>query len=169
MKLVLIGYMASGKTFISKELANKLGIKHIDLDAYIEKKESLKIKEIFKNEGEIKFRLLENKYLLNLLCSKEQFILSVGGGTPCYANNMDLILKYANSFYLRADIQTLFKRLVIEKEDRPLLSRIPNSKLREFISKHLFERSLFYNKANNSIDVNCKSIEEVASEIITLL
>ncbi len=169
MKLVLLGYMASGKTFVSKELATKLELKHIDLDTYIEEKENAKIKEIFKIEGEIKFRLLENKYLLKLLGSKKQFVLSVGGGTPCYANNMDLILKYANSFYLKANIETLYKRLIIEKDKRPLISNISNDKLKEFIAKHLFERNLFYNKANNCINVSHKSIEEIVSNIIALL
>lgn len=168
MKLVLLGYMACGKTTIAKQLALEIGVKHIDLDAYIEKKEQQTIPEIFKKKGEIYFRLIENTFLKELLLSNKNFILSVGGGTPCYANNMELILKYSNSIYLKGSINTLFERLVKEKELRPLINEISDDKLKEFISKHLFERYEYYEKANTIINVNDKSIIDINKEIITI-
>ena len=158
--------MASGKTFVANRLSKRTGIKHIDLDAYIEEKENLKIAEIFSKKGEIQFRLLENIYLNEILNSKEDLILSVGGGTPCYANNMDLILKNSNSFYLKTSIDTIYHRIIKEKNKRPLIAEIPNAKLKEFIAKHLFERSSFYNKAHCIVDVNDKSIEIIINEIL---
>ncbi len=166
MKIILLGYMASGKTFVAKLLSKKTGLKHIDLDEYIEEKENLEIAKIFSKNGEIQFRLLENFYLNALLNRKDDFILSVGGGTPCYANNMELISEKSNSFYLKASIDTLYDRIIKEKKKRPLVAEIPDAKLKEFIAKHLFERSVFYNKAYHTIEVSDKSIEVIINEIL---
>ncbi|HIP26829.1 MAG TPA: shikimate kinase [Flavobacteriaceae bacterium] len=166
MKIVLLGYMASGKTIIANKLSKKKGIKHIDLDAYIEKKEKKSIIKIFKDKGEIYFRIKENFYLNQILHSKDNFILSVGGGTPCYANNMELILKYSKSVFLKANIETIYSRLIIEKEKRPLIKDIQNDNLKEYIAKHLFERSHFYNKSKIQIDVNNKSIEQITEDVL---
>jgi len=107
MKIVLLGYMASGKSTVSRLLAKKLGLNAIDLDDYIIKKEGASVGDIFKNKGEIYFRVQENKYLLELLNSDKSFVLALGGGTPCYANNMALIKEYAISIYLKANLITL--------------------------------------------------------------
>jgi len=165
MKIVLLGYMASGKTIIASKLSEKLMIKHVDLDEYISKIENLSILEIFKLKGEITFRLLENKYLKELLTKKGDFIISVGGGTPCYANNMDIILKYSTSVFLKASIDTIYNRIINEKDKRPLVKNIDNDKLKEFIAKHLFERSQFYNKAEYINKVDDKSIIEIVNEL----
>ena len=93
MKIVLLGYMASGKSNIGKKLSKKLSMSFIDLDDYIIEKEKMTISDIFKAKGEIYFRLIENKYLKEILLEKKDFILSLGGGTPCYANNMEEINK----------------------------------------------------------------------------
>ncbi len=84
--------MASGKSTIGREISKKLDMKFIDLDDYISKREKRSISEIFKVKGEIYFRRIESLYLSEILNSKDSFILSLGGGTPCYSNNMDLIL-----------------------------------------------------------------------------
>ena len=84
MKIVLLGYMASGKSTIGREISKKLDMKFIDLDDYISKREKRSISEIFKVEGEIYFRKIESSYLGEILNSKDSFILSLGGGTPCY-------------------------------------------------------------------------------------
>ena len=110
MKIVLLGYMASGKSTIGREISKKLDMKFIDLDDYISKREKRTISEIFKVEGEIYFRRIESLYLGEILNSKDSFILSLGGGTPCYSNNMELILNSeASSTYIKADIKTIIK------------------------------------------------------------
>ena len=169
MKIVLLGYMASGKSLIAKELAKKMDALHIDLDTYIEQKEGKKIVDIFDDEGEIKFRLLENKYLSNLLRSKKAFVLSVGGGTPCYANNMKIITEHTQSFFLKASIVTLYDRLLEEKKKRPLIAKIANENLKEFIAKHLFERNLYYNRASHIIKVDDKSLQEIIKNLQKLI
>ena len=166
MKIVLLGYMASGKTITAKKLCVNTKLKHIDLDAYIEQKEKMSISEIFKKKGEITFRILENLYLKELLLSTDSFILSVGGGTPCYANNMHLITEYSLSIYLRASIDTIYERLINDKKKRPLVKDISNENLKEFIAKHLFERSLFYTKANLLLSVDNKTVDEIVIEIV---
>jgi len=168
MKLVLIGYMASGKSLIARYLSDKLGVVYIDLDDYIVKKEGQTIKEIIKNKGEIYFRMVENKYLKEVLNKKNDFILATGGGTPCYANNMHLIKDKAKSVYLKASVNTLSERLLNESKNRPLLSNIKKEDLKEFIAKHLFERNNYYNKANKTITVDNKSVKDIINEITTI-
>lgn len=164
MKIILLGYMASGKSTISKLLAKKLQIDAIDLDDYIVEKERLSINDIFKTKGEIYFRLQENKYLLELLDNKNSFVLALGGGTPCYANNMDLVKKMSNSIYLKANLNTLFDRLRNEKESRPIISYLSDEKLKEFIAKHLFERAPFYEEASHIISIDNKTIATLVEQ-----
>ena len=91
MKIVLLGYMASGKSTIGKDLSKNLEVPFIDLDDYIENKFEKSITNIFKEEGEIFFRLQEHEAIKEILENEDRFVLSLGGGTPCYANNMNLI------------------------------------------------------------------------------
>ncbi len=169
MKLILLGYMGSGKSTVSKMIASKMEIEAIDLDDYIVEKENNSIQNIFKNKGEIYFRLKENEYLKELLNSDKSFVLALGGGTPCYANNMDLIVKNAKSVYLKGNINTLFDRLHKEKESRPLISTLNDDKLIEFIAKHLFERAPFYEQANHIIIIDERSIDQIVVEIDKLI
>lgn len=171
MKIILLGYMASGKSTIGKFLATKMYLPFIDLDAYIETKEKKTISEIFKDEGEIYFRLKEHQYLKKLLAKEDHFILSLGGGTPCYARNMEFISQDNNSksVYLKASIKTIVNRLQRSKNKRPLIANLNNEKLYEFVAKHLFERSYFYNKATIKMNVDNKSIEEITNELLFLL
>jgi shikimate kinase len=170
MKIVLLGYMASGKSTIGREISKKLDMKFIDLDDYISKREKRSISEIFKVEGEIYFRRIESLYLGEILNSKDSFILSLGGGTPCYSNNMELILNSeASSIYIKADIKTLASRLTAEKNKRPLVADLEDDKLIEFVAKHLFERRFFYEQASITVHTEDKSIEEIITEIRILL
>jgi len=170
-KIVLLGYMGSGKSTIAKLLSKKLDIMNVDLDNYIEKKENKSISNIFQISGELFFRRIENKYLRDLLDSHNYKIISIGGGTPCYSDNIELIIKSkCIIFYLRANVDTLADRLFNEKDKRPLISRIKSKKdLKTFISKHLFERNQFYLKSNFVIDVDKKTEIEITNECISLL
>ena len=163
--------MGSGKTTIGIQLARKLFLNFTDLDDFIEEKEQKSIKEIFKQKGEIYFRKIEHKYLKQFINENESYVLSLGGGTPCYAGNLDLILKDKKSlsFYLRGSIPTLFKRLSENKFKRPLISDLSDDQLTEYLAKHLFERSLFYDKATHKISIDNKEIQEIVTEIRILL
>ena len=170
MKIVLLGYMASGKSTIGREISKKLDMKFIDLDDYVSKRESRSISEIFKVKGEIYFRRIESLYLSEILNSKGNFILSLGGGTPCYSNNMELILNSeASSIYIKTSIKTIVSRLTAEKSKRPLVADLENDKLTEFVAKHLFERRFFYEQATITMNTEDKSAEEITTELRILL
>lgn len=170
-KIILLGYMASGKSAVGKALASKMFLPFVDLDEYIEEKEQKSIPSIFKDEGEIYFRLKEHQYLKELLEKDEAFVLSLGGGTPCYAGNMEIITKDRNaiSVYLKTAIQTVVSRLEDNKSKRPLVANLSNEELFEFVAKHLFERSFFYEKTNLKIITDSKSIEDIVTELRILL
>ena len=170
MKIVLIGYMASGKTSIGKKLAKKINIPFIDLDNYISTQEKMSISTIFKTKGEIYFRKIETQYLQELMQQTTDFILAVGGGTPCYANNIAVINQNATTFYLKYSLQTAYKKLSKEKnkKKRPLIATISNDNLKEFIAKHLFERAPFYEQAKFTIRTDAKKKKEIVKEIINL-
>lgn len=173
MTIVLIGYMASGKTSVGKILAQKLNYKFIDLDDFIEEKERATIKEIFKNKGEIYFRKVETQYLKALLDLKnENIVLSVGGGAPCFGENMDFILnaKNATSVYLKGSVSFLANKLVNKRSKRPLISHIDNVEdMSEFVGKHLFERMSFYSKAEKHVVIDHKTKPEIVQEIVSVL
>lgn len=169
MKIVLLGYMGSGKSTIAKRVSNGINLPLIDLDDYIVAQEEMSIASIFKSKGEIYFRLQESKYLKQLLDRKDDLVIALGGGTPCYGENMEWIKNNAKSFYLKASIQTLCNRLIKEKEQRPLIAAFDETQLTEFIAKHLFERRNFYQQAEYIISIDEKTIEEIVGEIILKL
>ena len=172
MIIVLLGYMGSGKSSVGKILAKKLKYEHIDLDDFIAESEGKSIKKIFKKKGEVYFRKKETKCLKAVLKLKGNIVLSLGGGTPCYANNMELILKNesAVSVYLKGSLPFLVKKLFAKKAKRPLIAHIPSEDLlAEFIGKHLFERSQFYEKARYHVSTDGKEKIEIAEAVISKL
>ena len=166
MRIVLLGYMASGKSSIGKRIAKSLNINFIDLDDYIIEKENQSIADIFSNKGEIYFRKIEHLYLKEILENEKNFILSLGGGTPCYANNMELIKNNkATSIYLQGNVLTLVERLIKKKAKRPLIASLSDEQIPEFVAKHLFERRAFYELAEITFKIDQKKKKEVAKEI----
>ncbi|MBU2952013.1 shikimate kinase [Tamlana agarivorans] len=172
MIIVLIGYMASGKTSIGKRLAAKLNYTFIDLDDLIEEKENASVTEVFKNKGEVYFRKKETEYLKEVLAMSGNIILSVGGGAPCYSNNMKDILdaENAKSIYLKATIPTLAEKLLRKKAKRPLIAHIETEEaMAEFIGKHLFERSPFYSQAEIKVSIDNKAKDEIVEDVLSVL
>jgi len=164
-KIVLLGYMGSGKTQVGKELAKKLKLPFIDLDAYITEQENLSIVDIFEEKGDSYFREKEFIYLKELLVKEESFVLALGGGTPQIEGVMPLLNQIAFSVYLKASTETLTYRLLPETVERPLLTLIEEDYLHDYIDSHLSERKKFYEQANIFIKVDNKTIEEIVKEI----
>ena len=161
--------MASGKSSLGIALAEQLGIDFVDLDAYIEMEEDMTISEIFAKKGELYFRKKESE-VLNLILDKESFVLSTGGGTPCYGKNMgDILAKSTHSLYLNLSIPNLVERIARESDTRPLVKNISHEELPEFVGKHLFERRFFYTQATFTLDCDGKGIPEIVREINDLL
>ena len=170
MQIVLIGYMGSGKSTIGKQLSKLLKISFLDLDNYMEEKLKMSVSEIFSKKGEIFFRKFETTCLEEIFKEKESFILATGGGTPCYGLNLEVMQQQTDLvIYLKASIGELVHRLKIEKAHRPLIKNIKDEELPEFIGKHLFERSFYYNKANSIILTDNKTPLDVAKEIEVLV
>lgn len=168
LKIVLIGYMGSGKSTIGKFLADKLNLPFIDLDLEIEKAENKTIAYIFSEKGEIYFRKLENKILKEVLSRPGKFVLATGGGTPCYADSLQYILQKENTslIYLKVSLQRLTVRLFADKENRPMLAHLNlEEDVEDFIRKHLFERSYYYSQAPLVIMNENKSVKNVVEEI----
>ncbi|MDG4714262.1 shikimate kinase [Winogradskyella marincola] len=172
MIVALMGYMGSGKSTIGKNLATVLNYNFLDLDEYISEQENCSIPELFKNKGEIYFRKKETQYLNEVLSTKDNLVLALGGGTPCYGNNINILLDNSNVnlFYLKLSIPNLVLRLFKEKDSRPLISHLTTKEeLTEFIGKHLFERTQYYNQASNIITSDNKSKKDILEEIVKAL
>lgn len=169
-KIILLGYMGCGKSTIANRLSKITGIPFVDLDKSIEERSNLSINEIFRNRGEIYFRTLEREVLIELLETPEDLIIGLGGGTPCYANNHELLKgKNIVSVYLKASVDTLFERLVSNKSKRPLIAAKTDAELKEFIAKHLFDRSYYYNQAQYKLAIDGKSKDETTQDILAIL
>lgn len=159
--------MGSGKSTIGKELSKIVGIPFYDLDQIIEETEKVTIKELFANKGEIYFRKIESLIFRNFISNTSSFILALGGGTPCYANNHEVLQQDGvKSFYLKGSIATLTNRLSFEKEHRPLIAKLSEEALEEYIRKHLFDRSYYYLQSKQVISIDDKSIEVINKEIV---
>lgn len=172
MKIVLLGYMGSGKSSVGLKLADTLGIPLKDIDSEIEKQVGIPIPKIFSEKGEIYFRKIENEVLKKILSESENFVLSTGGGTPCYGDSMNFITEQQDvmSIYLKTPLSTLVSRLFLEKEKRPLLAHLKTEEdLDDFIRKHLFERAPYYNQANIIIENGSENIDEIVEKIISKL
>ena len=169
MIISLIGYMGSGKSHISKVLSQKLNLKLIDLDKEIILKNNTSIANIFEKRGEIYFRKEERALLEEILDTEKDCVLSLGGGTPSYYNNMELITEKSESIYLRTSVGTLSERLLKQKQKRPLIAKIADEDLPEFIAKHLFERQVYYGQAKHMVSTDAKTPEDIVAEIVAII
>ena len=169
MIVYLVGFMGSGKSYAGKVLADKLNVPHIDLDEWIENHFGKSVKEIFASDGELGFRQKETFALTELYrtfvtkgnitskCALPELVISTGGGTPCFNENMDWMNEHGLTIWLNPSIETLISRLENEKDHRPLISGLSNEELKKFIEHKMKERSPYYSKAllkleNENID-----------------
>lgn len=160
--------MGSGKSSVGKSLSEISGIKHYDLDNLIEDSAQKSISDIFRSEGEIYFRKIESKMFREILQKEESFILSLGGGTPCYANNYQVLQNEdVISVYLKTPVDTLVRRLRKEKDTRPLIARLSDKELKDYINKHLFDRNFYYHQAQYILNTDDKTPEAAAKEIFS--
>lgn len=143
--IFLLGFMSSGKTKTARKLAKKLGLVHLDIDEEIIKQENKSISEIFEQEGEASFRKLETEVLRKL--PLENYVISCGGGTPCFFDNMQYMNLYGTTVYLQLSAEKLFSRLSKKKGSRPLIMNLEGDELLEFIRIKLAERKPFYEQA----------------------
>ncbi len=147
MLIFLIGFMGSGKTTLGRPLARRLGYDFIDLDQLIEKREGMTIAEIFAARGEDHFRTLERTYLGSVIASGGDAVVSTGGGTPCFHDNMALMNANGVTVYLKLSPATLAGRLASAKVCRPLLADKSPEELLQYVADMLDVREEYYGRA----------------------
>ena len=145
-RIFLIGYMGAGKTTLGKAFARAMGLTFVDLDWYIEERYHKTVRQIFEERGEDGFRELE-KRMLHETGEFEDVVISVGGGTPCFFDNMDYMNLVGETVFLDVDVKVLFRRLKVAKQQRPLLANKTDEELMTFIVEALQKRLPFYSKA----------------------
>ncbi|MES1219366.1 MAG: shikimate kinase [Bacteroidota bacterium] len=165
MKIFFIGFMGTGKTHSGKQLSEKLGIPFFDLDEEIIAHDGKTINEIFETKGEEYFRLLEKDVLHIIAEYNESFVMACGGGTPCFYNNIDYMNNEGISIWLNTPLDTLYARLINEKEKRPLIKELTSEQLRGYIAKKFSDRKIFYEQASIVIDEDPVRLETIVEKI----
>lgn len=151
-RIILIGYMGSGKTTVGKALSKETGMMFYDLDWYIESRMRKSVSAIFAEKGEEAFRQMEYN-MLHEVAEFEDVIISCGGGTPCFFDNIDYLNRQGEVVYLKATPEVLYRHLLMAKVERPLLKDKTSEELIAYITQHLKEREPYYSKARHTLDV----------------
>jgi shikimate kinase len=167
-RIYIIGFMGSGKSTVGKKLAAILRWQFLDLDTQIELKAGQSIKDIFSSFGENHFREIEEETLLNLE-TKDNTVVSTGGGTPCYGSNMEFMIKTGLVVYIKMTPGQLKTRLEGSAGDRPLIENISKDELLGYISDKVSEREKYYLKASLIVDCMDLDINSLSNLIITKL
>lgn len=172
VRVIIIGYMGAGKTTLGKALSKELGIPFYDLDWYIESRMRRTVEQIFAENGEEGFRKIEYN-MLHEVAEFEDVIISCGGGTPCFFDNMDYLNQQGETIYLKATPEVLLRHLKMGKVVRPLLKGKSQEEMKTFIEEQLEKREPFYNKARHTIDINLldnyHKVQVSVAEIIRML
>ena len=145
-RIFLIGYMGAGKTTLGRALAKELNIQFIDLDSYIEERLCKSVSQIFAEKGEAGFRDIERR-MLHEAGEFENVIISTGGGTPCFFDNIEYMNEQGTTVFLDVPVERLFIRLSIARKKRPLIMEKNDEELRNFITEQLTKRLPHYSKA----------------------
>ena len=146
IRIFLTGYMGAGKTTLGKAFAREMNVPFIDLDWYIEERFHKSIRELFTERGEASFRELERN-MLHEVGEFEDVVVSTGGGTPCFFDNMDYMNACGDTVFLQVEPEVLFHRLKVAKQQRPLLENKSDEELMNFICEALQKRHPFYSQA----------------------
>lgn len=146
-------------------MSKKLSIPFFDLDEKIEEHTGKTIPQIFAEQGEEQFRLLEKEVLYLLTESHESFVMATGGGTPCFYNNIDYLKKHGTVVWFNCSVDCLYRRLVKEKEKRPLIRGVADGQLKSFIVKKFSNRKIFYQQADVVINEDDIGLENLVERI----
>ena len=167
-RIILLGYMGAGKTTIGRQLAKSLDIQFYDLDWYIEMRYHTTVANIFREKGEEGFRLLERN-MLHEAAEFEDVVLSLGGGTPCFYDNMEYINSLAETVYLKARPEVLAMHLKMGKVERPLIKGKSEDELLAYIKESLSKREEYYMQAKHIVDVSLLDNYEKIKDSVALL
>lgn len=152
-RIFLVGYMGAGKTTIGKVLSKLIGLTFIDLDYYIEGRFRKTVAQLFAERGEEGFRSIERN-MLHEVAEFEDVLVSTGGGTPCFFDNMEFMNQQGTTIYLQVSVDELTSRLELCKHTRPVLKNRTGDELKAFVAESLSGRLPFYQKATIVFDAN---------------
>jgi shikimate kinase len=162
MKIYLIGLPGCGKSTLGKQLSRRMNLPFIDLDTEIETSERMSVKEIFKLRGENSFRNIESALLKRISHERSEFVMAAGGGTPVFFNNMEIMNKEGQTFFLDVPAREIANRILkSNKEERPLLAGLAPDELKDQIEFLRSQRINFYNQAKHKISANAIFVEDV--------
>ncbi len=165
MRIYIIGYMGAGKSTVGKRLANKLGIPFIDLDDAFESKFRYSILRFFDQFGEDRFRELEHQCLKEITEENEIAVISTGGGTACFYNNMAFMNASGTSIYIKMHPKSISQRLKVARRLRPIIRDIENAGMLSFVEGQLAEREPFYEQANIIVKGESLNLEELINQL----
>lgn len=165
MRIFLIGFMGSGKTHWGRLLSEKLGIRFFDLDEQVAEHAGKSIPRIFATEGEEQFRMIEKDVLHIIAESHTQFVMACGGGSPCYFNNIEYMNQAGTTVWINSPLDTLFERLIKEKDKRPLIKELSDGQLRAFINKKFADRKIYYEQADVTVDEEPVQLDNLIEKI----
>ena len=157
--------MGSGKTHWGHLLSEKLGMRFFDLDEQVTEHAGKSIPEIFAGEGEEQFRLIEKEVLYIITESHESFVMACGGGSPCYFNNIEYMNKSGTTVWINTPLDTLFQRLIGEKEKRPLIKQLSDEQIKGFIAKKFSDRKIYYEQASVTVDEEPVQLDQLIEKI----
>ena len=165
MRIFLIGFMGTGKSYWGRQLSEKLGIRFFDLDEQVIEHAGKSIVEIFEVDGEEKFRLLEKEVLHIITESHDSFVMACGGGSPCYFNNIEYMNRLGTTVWINTAFEVLYQRLLDEKDKRPLISEFSPVQLKNFIARKFADRRIYYEQATVFIDEQPVELEHLIQKI----
>lgn len=164
-RILLVGFMAAGKTTIGKALAKDLGLQFVDLDLYIESRYHATVSQIFAERGEEGFRQIERN-MLHEVAEFEDVIIATGGGTPCFFDNMEYMNAQGTTVFLDASVDVIFTRLTIARTQRPLVAGKTDEELRSYITETLNRRLPYYSRATHSFCANqLENVKQISESV----
>lgn len=164
-RILLVGFMAAGKTTLGKALARDLGLQFVDLDHYIENRYHSSVSQLFADRGEEAFRQIERN-MLHEVAEFEDVVISTGGGTPCFFDNMDYMNAQGTTVFLEASVDVIYTRLTIARVQRPLVKGKTADELRQYITDMLECRNPYYTRAHHIFCANhLEDSEQVATSV----
>ena len=165
-RILLVGFMAAGKTTLGKALAKEMGLQFIDLDHYIENRYRCTVSQLFAQRGEEAFRQIERN-MLHEVAEFEDVVIATGGGTPCFFDNMDYMNAQGVTVFLDASVDVIYTRLTIARVQRPLVAGKSAEELCTYIAEMLGRRMPYYSRATHTFCANrLENVEQVSESVV---